>query len=371
MNASRLLEIINLLIKEEAKSDIQGKLNDLNTHLANLVSQPADPTHQKALSSSIKKLEQTIQNTVDYLQPAQIKLLEEIGADEYFISDMPARITSLVNENLAAPAVAQQELTEFIQARQAYIQKLNQLSENLKDMGVTVSSLEEGKAEIGFSLPRELFENNFENLISELEVIKRIIRAFSEATTGSVEIIEVRQISTSDPLIFLGLDISVIVALGGAVTWALLTWEQVEKIRKIRLESAQIEQLQGEPYEEMLDITIQKTIKTAIDNKTAELLEGIDEKSGRVNEQETHIKWALESIIARVERGMTVEVRVLPPADKEPEEGEEAEEALQVYRELEEISGQLVFPKVEGTPILALPSEKPDNKDRTTAKTKK
>ena len=77
--------------------------------------------------------------------------------------------------------------------------------------------MEPGEAEIGFRLPRQLFEDNLDGLIGELPEIRFIVRAFSEASTGSAEPIIVKQIPTTEPIFFFGMSVSTVVAVGKAV----------------------------------------------------------------------------------------------------------------------------------------------------------
>lgn len=361
MNASRLLEMVQLLVDTENKYKIQDALNNVKSALDTLVSQPADATSQSNFATAIEKLRSLINSVRATFQPAQIKLLEEIDAVDYFARDPASEIISWVSENVATPAAAQNKLQSLIRDREDYLTQIRQLAENLLNVGVEVNTLEPGQAEIGFLLPGELFDNELEPLLKELEVVKRIIRAFSEASTGGVEPIVVRQISTSDPTFFFGFSPETIAMIGGAVTWALVTFEQIERIRKLRAETEKIESFKDDPIEKLFDDKIRREVENAVSAKTAEIVEGIQGDEGRKNEQETHIKWALESIISRVERGMVVEIRLLPPPAPEAAEGEEQPPPSPVFDDLGRIAGQLVFPKTEGTPVLQIPPSEPDS----------
>jgi len=79
-------------------------------------------------------------------------------------------------------------------------------------------------------------------------------------------------------------------------------------------------------------------------------------KPGRDKEQRTDIEWALESILAHIERGMIVEIRSLPPSQA-PTKDEHAktDKDISAFETLQTITPQLVFPKMEGAPILKLP----------------
>jgi len=360
MDASRLLEISHMLLQVERAKKIQTNLNKVKSSLDNLIQRPTQPEAQTAFSSTLDGLRSLLNTVRDEFEPAQTTLLHQIGAADYFLGNFADNISDWVSKNTATPAVAQEQLTTKINEREAYLNNIKQLEGNLLGVGVKINNLEPGQAEIGFLLPRELFDNNLENLIRELNVVKMVIRAFSEAATGTVQQIEVRQISTSDPLFFFGLDLKTIVMIGAAVTWALSTWKGVEEIRNIRAQTEKIERLKGTQIENVFEETIKKEIENAIDSKTDEIIKAVGSQGGRENEQERHLNWALRSILTRVERGMIVEIRVLPPPKQHIKDDDGSQTSSLIYDELATITNELVFPKIEGSPILELPSFNPD-----------
>ncbi|MGO9017031.1 MAG: hypothetical protein ACLQVJ_01630 [Syntrophobacteraceae bacterium] len=354
MNASRLREILDLLLEREAKFRVQEIFRELNQKLAELISQPQNPAFQSQFSEALEKLREAGASLRASIEPAQMPLLQEIGADKYFVHDFPADISASIRDNPISPAVTQQKLNEFFGERENYIQRITQLRDNLRALHIEASSLKEGDAEIGFLLPRSLFNNRLDQLIKELRDINRIIRSFSEATIGRVEEVEVRQISTSDPLFFFGLDPQTIAALGLAITWALNTWKQVEEIRRVKAETRKSEVLSEKEANEIFDKKIIEKIAAAIEARVDEIAKD-DLKPGRVKEQRTDLAWALESILAHLERGMIVEVRFLLSTPKAVQEGDTQATAEAVaFEALRTIAPQLVFPKMEGPPILKL-----------------
>lgn len=360
-----MLEIVSLLLEAENDVDSQERLAAVSAALATLVSSPAEPSYQRAFAASLDEFRSSLDQLRHRFQPAQVKILDEIGANKFFFTDLAGDIANWISRNPATPAVAQENLSKLVKDRAAFLSELEQLTTSLVAVGIETNGLKPSEAEIGFQLPRELFDNQLEKLIDELRVIRRVIRAFSEAATGSAQPIEVRQISTSDPLFFFGLDPFTIGLIGGAVAWALNTWKQVEEIRKIRAETAKIDALKNEPINEIFESSIKKTIEASIEAKTGELVGAITGKDARKNEQRTDLKWALESILARVERGMTVEIRMLPPVQKSPEASDS--KTQRQFDDLEQIADQLSFPKVAGDPVLALPPVEPEKPRRKEA----
>ena len=159
MNASRLREILDLLLEREAQFRVQENLRELNQRLAELISQPQNAAFQSHFSQVLEMLRQTGASLRDSIEPAQIPLLQEIGADKYFIHDFPADISSSIRDNPISPAVTHEKLNKFSGERQNYIQQITQLRDNLRALNIEASSLQLGDAEIGFLLPHDLFMN--------------------------------------------------------------------------------------------------------------------------------------------------------------------------------------------------------------------
>jgi len=353
MNASRLREIVDLLLRLEDEYQIQTRLNEVNSILSNIIGNPQEPTFQIQFSSTVEQLRSAAAMIREKLQPTQISLIEEIGGGSFFVVDLSALIDEWVQKNAVTPAVTQHKIHELLVQRQNYIQQITQLRDALKAVGIEATTLNQGEAEIGILLPRALFRNEFEPLIKELGEIKFILRAFSELAMGSAEPIEVRQISTSDPQFFFQMNPITIALIGGVVTWALDTWKRVEEVRKVRSETRKLSVFSEKEVTDIFDKKIKSTIDEAIEKQTDVLVEQIVDKTGRTHEQREHLKSALESILARIERGMTVEIRFLPSVTAtETDEKQTAESAA--FTRLENITQQLVFPKADENPILKL-----------------
>ena len=230
-----------------------------------------------------------------------------------------------------------------------------------------MSELEEGSAEIGFLIPRELFQDEFGQFIKQLAVINRIIREFSETATGSSQEIKVRQISSSDPLVFLGLDPITIGMIGATITWALDVWKRVSEIRGLRERASKIPTFK-ELDLKFFDEKIKATVEAEIETKAKELQGLAKDKDARTSEERrTHITWVLKTLLALVERGLKVEIRSLPPPP--PEDDPEAG-LPPAFKELNETIPQLVFPEVEGSPVLELPPPEPQPEPTAKAKAK-
>jgi hypothetical protein len=361
MNSARLREIVDLLLAVESQFEIQNRLNEASSQLSNIVQQPQQVAFQTQFSDSVGQLRDISTQLRGRLQPAQIELIGEIGGKRYFVDDLAALIDEWLRENAVTPAVVQQKVHDLVIQRETYLRQITQLRDSLRDVGIEAIAIKEGEAEIGFLLPRSLFNNDFEELIYELKALDFILRAFSELATGTVEKIQVHQISTSDPQFFFGMNPVTIASIGGAITWALNTWKQVADVRRVRAETRKLSAFTEKEVEEIFDKKIKSTITAAIEAQTKALLADTNTEGGRVFEHGEHIKLALDSILARVERGMTVEIRVLPPPQDSPILTEHPEQVA-AFTAIRTIAPNLFFPKPDQNPILPLPAPGPERR---------
>lgn len=359
MNTARLKELLDRLLAVDQSTEILNALGQAADQMQSVVNNPGDTNAQTQYASAFQRLRANVQQMLSAFTPAELELMDEIGARSFFGTDWAQTVADTMQSNAVTPAVVLGALNDLRKKRSEYLTHITELRNRLQAVGIKASSLQPGEAELGILLPRALFENNLEGLVDELGTVKNILRIFSEVVTGKVEAIEVRQISTSDPIFTLGLALSVIVAIGKTVTWALQTWKSVEDIRKLRREAQKSERFTSEEIEGFFEKKIEKTIDQALQKKVDELVAVAAEEIGRKHEQRVGIEWALKSILTRIERGMTIEVRFLPP--RTPKKGEPPlpDSELQPFVELKEIVPLLSFPRSEGQPVLPLPSPTP------------
>lgn len=359
MNTDKLRELVDRIHEAESKIDTQGNLGNLVNALTNLVSQPQNAEFQTALSQALKKFSASMQSFEHAFAPRDYLRVVELS-EEAFALTIPNEIEQAVLENAMTPNVVAGVAQKILSKRTEVFSRLKELRGSLEYFDFGYVEAADGKAEVGFQIPRELFDNNLPGFIKELREIEMITKFFSEAAIGQYEPAEVGSISTTDPLIFLALAEPVATYIGAAVVWALGVWYSVEKIRNLRAQTAQLQSFTPKEVEDFFDSKIKTEIQTAVAAKVEEVLTEGKAPAKRKGELTTQLTWALESILAKVERGMTIELRIAPP----PIDVEEDEEAEPGRQQLLAIQEQLVFPKASDNPVLAIPELKEEKQPR-------
>ena len=175
-----------------------------------------------------------------------------LGAERFFGQALLEKVRAIIAENQMTPAAAQQAIQQLQSERQTYLNVLRTTKSTLDSLGVKQDELAQGDAQIGFRIPRHIFNNELKGWIGELRELRLIILPFSELATGNAENMEIGEISTTDPIIFLILKPATVLLLGKAVSWALDQWKKVEDIRKVRAETAQLNLAAHGIFDDML-----------------------------------------------------------------------------------------------------------------------
>ncbi|NTT87754.1 hypothetical protein [Tabrizicola fusiformis] len=362
MNTDKLRELVDRIHEAESKIDTQGNLSNLVNALNNLVSQPQNADYQTTLSQALKKFASSMQSFEHAFSPRDYLRVIELSEDA-FSPTIPHEIEQAVLENAMTPNVVSEMAQKVLSKRKEVFNRLKELRGSLEYFDFGYVEPEDGKAEVGFQIPRDLFENNLPGFIKELREIERITKFFSEAAIGQYDPAEVGSISTTDPLIFLAMAEPVAKYIAGAVVWALGVWYSVEKIRNLRAQTAQLQSFTPKEVEDFFDSKIKTEIETAVARKVEEVLADGQAPARRKGELTTQLTWALESILAKVERGMTIELRIAPPPieDEEPDPDEPVDPDRGGLLAIQE---KLVFPKPSDNPVLAIPELKDEKPPR-------
>ena len=121
MNASRLREIVDLLLQRESEHNIQGILGEVASHLSNLAGAPQEQSHQTGFADALQRLGASMSDMVATFEPAQLELIKEIGADAYFCLDIRGVIEQSVRENPITPTVTRDYLSKLVHERQLFL----------------------------------------------------------------------------------------------------------------------------------------------------------------------------------------------------------------------------------------------------------
>lgn len=355
MNAAILLELAKMTLEYEQKLNLTNALGSLHNALQKVSQNPQDSGHQTTLSSSLDETQKKLTEFQELLSNSDRERLSELGARDFFSPEWIDSVRAAIRENPMSPTVVQQKFAEQLSERNNFLKHTTDLSNNLTFFGFQNFDIELQEVHVGFQVPREIFSNSFEGFIKELNTLKFILSTISQISTGELLSAEIGQLSTSSPLIYLGVDFRLAAAFAACVTWSLDTWQRVQEIRDYRDLAPRIEAL-----EEMTS-DFDKIIEEQVDASIDEMIEKLKEKKSLTEEQESHARKSLRLLLERVERGMTVDFKMIAPSEEEPDEDESGSDSedseTSQLRQIYETNRTLTFPEQSGAPVLSLTHE--------------
>ena len=271
-------------------------------------------------------------------------------------NNLLSRIQEIFQRNQITPSVAFEELQSLHKEIAARKTSLEQLVASLEQLEIGAEELEPGQCEVGVLVPRLAVNNRLNEFANDLNELNKIFGAFSELTTGTRPGFEIRSISSSDLNVFL--QMLPVVAAGIAVTIERIVglYKQILEIRKLHGELKN----QGIPNKELKGVLhhANNMMKEGIEQLIAELLDKYydNKDKGRRNELGTELRFSLNKIAKRIDKGYSVEVRVQPISDEEQaaKEGGESLEDAEHIQVILAASKNLEFLRLEGEPILTL-----------------
>lgn len=356
MNTSKLKEIVEQVLNIEARIGLETKLSTLTSSLNNLAASPSEASYQTQVASSLETLLDARVEFRASFPPQEFERFMELASDE-MSEEIDNEIRDSIRNNAMSPSVAAKVVSDHLTELQGLFEEFTKLHEGLDFFKFSAQILTDEQAEIGFQIPRDIFDNSFAGLVHELGEIRKMMTFFSIVTLGKNEEATVGNISTTDPLFYLETIRPLATAVAAAVSWGIAVWASVEQIRKVRAQTAQIKAFTEKEVEDIFGKKIKTEIETLVDEKVKELIDGSPTTKNQKGELVGQLNWALNSLLAKLERGMTVELRIPPPQNVE-EEGEGEERPMDPdYQELLDLQARLVFPRPSESPILEIPKD--------------
>lgn len=359
MNAERLKELAQYLVRADAEMGVQRGLEVLARATQNLGSNPGATETQEEFVNARREFDGRFFQMMSALSPAQQAAIADLKGARFFSGELHFEIHRVIEANTMTPHVAAAQLDQLRDARQSYLTNLDQLDDSLAAIGITAHNLDPGGVELGFLLPREIFHNRFDELVKELDRLNKIISAFAEAVLGTADEVELHQISTSDPTFSLGMNVSVAFEIAKTVAEFIGALKAVSEIAKALGIVKTLDLDEG--VTKALDAGTKQIVDKQIAKRVEELVGDNKSEDGRTHEVRNSLERAMKDLFARVERGMTVEIRLLPPSPEQAAADPKAAEVAAKYEALEAIRPRLEFSKTLSDPLLKL--TRSDNDD--------
>ena len=321
MHVGRFHHAVKLLAEYFRPKPIDRALGALLESLKAYAAGPTPETStafRNALNLFVKVIDE-LKNLPRY--PSFNQIAQELGAGNYIDGRLKDGVVRLLEAKSFTPTELVTELENYRTQLNEFMQKIQNLANNLDALAVEYVDIKEAEYEFGALLPRELVGETLFDLIKEFEHLSRFFGAINELAGKGNESPAVRTISSSWWQIFLALDS---VQIGAAA----LAIERIVAIYKTNLE---IRKLKGELATKELEPEILALIEKAIEEKLRNGLKAVAgeirvvvekiEDNGRANELESQLRIELLHMAKRINQGAAYEARAgLPNKPEEPTE---------------------------------------------------
>jgi hypothetical protein len=358
MNIERLHAIALAIINDINSTKTQITLQQLVTALQNQVNQPQAPAFQQQVSQHLQTLDASLSSAPSNdFSPVWKQALKELGMHELLGNNLRNHIKEIFERNQITPSIALKDLQSLSTQLTNRKEALEQVLASFKKLEIGEEKLEPGQCEVGVLVPRLAINNRLNEFAKDLDELDKIFATFSELTTGSRPGFQIRSISSSDLSVFLNTLPIVAAGIALAVDRIVVIYKHILEIRKLRGELKK----QGVSNKDLKGVSshADNMMKSEIEKLIPELLDKyyVNNDKERRNELTTELRFSLNKIARRIDKGYSLEIRVQPLS----EEGQTAKGKEKASKDAEHIkvilsvSKNLEFLRLEGEPILTLP----------------
>jgi hypothetical protein len=316
MDASKLLNIIL-----DLTSDTEKSINDtLNTLINNINSnQPNE------ISINLSKLKEYFDESIsNEYNPSNLKIINSIGASDYFGSKGIQKLEEILNKNSYNVQKTVDDLQKYLQERTEFLTLIDTTSENLQKLKIQAHFHNDNTFEIGLLMPIELTENKISNLTKELNHWDKVFKTLNEITTGSVEDTKINFINNGSLEFYIDNIPQIAACLAITVERVIKLYKNIVEIRiaKENLKELGISTGEQKTIDKQEKEIFNKGIEAIVSDIVKEFaIKQID--SGRVNELKIAMKGHINYIAKCVDNGMVIEIN--PPEISEPIEAKETD----------------------------------------------
>jgi hypothetical protein len=357
MNAERLHIVARTLQQEMQTRDVARMLQRLVGSLQTITEQN-NSTSQSAVVASRDAFYAAVTDVPsDSFTPAWRQILIEMGGEELFGRKLKEHVQRILVENQMTPGVAHERLKEILEKLGAFKSALDQLIDAFGEFHIGSERLLPGEAEIAVLIPREAVHDKLGELIGELSNFEFFFKTLSEVATGHPDILQVRTVSSSKFMVFLLANAKFAEIVAKCVNFIV---EQYKRVLEIRELQAKIERLKVPgPVAEGMKAFANEEMAKQIDSFTIEIINEYKSDDGhRKNELKNAVRFSLNGIANRIDKGFNIEVRFEPPKAEDVDA-----DVAKAFETVKAAQVNMQYMNLEGAPILALPEKAGQDED--------
>ncbi len=216
MNVERLIGLAEVMLATERAESLRAIFNNLVDTLNNLVNSGNSPQHQQDFSNSLNNFKNKLTNSkLNDLTAGQMALAAEIGGARLYGVRLASNVAKIIADNQLTPSVALGQLGPLRDKHNNFFGSLEGLVGSTKALGLKSEAISPGKAEVGFLIPKAIYNESLPKLIVELQFLHKALPFIIESELGEVPEIRLGHIAASDPAFFMEASTQAVMAVGG------------------------------------------------------------------------------------------------------------------------------------------------------------
>ena len=308
MNAEHLKTLIRRILEIDPNNKVQHALARVVAAVDSLA-KGKNPTTASSASAALSQAIQVTGEVLGNLTATQRREVTSLNADRYFSDMLVSELAELANQVEAAPTVANATLKQLTEERGKFVDGLRVTVRTFDTLRISGDEPEPGSAELEVLIPRDLFDNDLRLFQRELDVLYKIVWPFYELNNETVERIEIRTISTSDPFLVLRVTAAVAIALGTAVKLCLDILNGAYGLRQAMREARGSRMVDDETITK-IEQGIQDRLEMRIAEISEQTMRNFNGEEGRRNELESQANRSISLLIERLDHGMQIVPRI-------------------------------------------------------------
>jgi hypothetical protein len=277
------------------------------------------------ISTNLSKLKEDFADSIsNEYNPSNLKIMQSIGASDYFGSTGFLKLEEILNKNAYNVQKTVADLQKFVQKRTEFVTLIKTTSDSLKKLNIQPHFHSDNTFEVGLLMPKELTDNKIINVTKELNHWDKVFKTLKELTTGSADDTEINFINNGSLEFFIDNGPQIAACLAVAVERVIKLYKNIIEIRsaKDKLKELGVSTGEQKAIEKQEKDILNKGIETIASDIVKEFAaKQID--SGRVNELKIAMKGHITYIAKCIDNGMVIEIN--PPEISEPAESKETD----------------------------------------------
>lgn len=319
MDTKILLNLIDDLLNEDAKNDINTKLVELMSLISQ--SRQSNSPNTDTIDILIKGIEEICSKSfVNSITKSQLKIFTAINGDEFFGSDFDYVIKDIFSDNQYNLQKLIDELQKLLTERKAYIEKLTLIKENLNELGIESHYFTDEIYEIGVIIPDKKNLHTTDFLEKHIHNWNFVFKTLCEVTGKDIVDTKIDRVSEGCIELFFQQVFDVAEAVGTAMTKIAMIYLTIRQIKTHRESLKDLKVPSAET--KIIEEHEKKLIDNAIEEATDEIIKKHSKKidANRKNELKTAVNKSIRFIARSIDNG--IEIEIIPPylSDNEGEE---------------------------------------------------